>query len=540
MDAASAATDAGHWVAGFVAYEAAPAFDPALSVQGQALGPLVWFGVYEQPPVQHNALHAPENSLPQQSWQPCLSREQYGQALRSIRGYLAAGDTYQVNYTFPLEAHFDGDALAWFSALWASQRADHAACINLGDAWILSLSPELFFRLEQGTLELRPMKGTRPRGLWPAQDQKLKEELARCEKERAENVMIVDMLRNDAGRVARVGSVQVDALFALEKYPTVWQMVSRISAETTKDWSACLAALFPSGSVTGAPKVRTMEIIQQLEPFPRGPYCGAIGWAGPDGTAEFNVAIRTIHWDTRTRRAIYSVGSGITWDSSASAEYGECLAKAAVLNRRVPMFDLLETMLWENGAYFLLEEHVARARSSADYFDFHWNEDAVWTHLMEAGRTLQEPTRVRMTISREGTIHITTNSVPAPKRLRVAIANGPVDSGDVFLYHKTTQREIYERHLSQHSHCDDVILFNERGEITESCIGNVFAEFEDGRIVTPPVSCGLLAGAYRNHLLKLGRVQEAVVEKRALLQAKRLWLGNSVRKWIEITLLTNG
>lgn len=379
------------------------------------------------------------------------------------------------------------------------------------------------------------MKGTRPRGRWPEEDRRLAAELAASEKDRAENVMIVDLLRNDMGRIAETGSVAVASLFDVERYETVWQMTSTITARTHVAVPAILAALFPSGSVTGAPKVRTMEIIRGLEPFPRGVYCGTVGWWSPGRRAEFNVAIRTVTVDTETGSAHYHVGGGITWGSSAAGEYEECRVKAALLAVRPPRFDLLESLLFD-GQYFLLENHLDRLRDSAEYFGFDLDLDAVRRALLDkAAAFVGQPGRykVRLRVGRSGAVKVDAEPAAPARRMRIGFAREPVDENDPFLYHKTTHRALYEEAMASRPDCDDVLLWNRRGEITESTRANVVLEI-DGKSLTPPVCSGLLAGTMRAHVIAEGQIHEAPLTKADVRRAESVRLINSVRKWIDV------
>lgn len=522
----------GCYAAGYVAYEAAPAFDAALVAHAPADLPLVWFGIYTAPP-KSDARTAADYSVG--TWEPRVNEEDYRLAVQGIREYIAAGDTYQVNYTFPMDAPFEGDAAAWFQELCAAQQADHCAYLQLGAQTILSASPELFFRRDGDRITTRPMKGTCPRGLWPDADAKNVDALKASDKERAENIMIVDMHRNDLGRIAETGTVEVDSLFDVERYRTLWQMTSTVSAETQAKLPDVFAALFPSASVTGAPKVRTMEIIRELEPEPRGVYCGSIGWCGPDGAAEFNVAIRTVTIDHYEGRARYNVGSGITWDSTPEGEYAECVTKTEFLLQPQPHFELLESILYD-GNLFLLNEHLARLRASAEYFGIPLNirnlEAQLNSTVFPAGRRL----KVRVLVDQDGTYRITRELSKPSKPVRVAIAQHPVHTSNPFLYHKTTHREVYDKARASRSDCDDVILLNERGEVTESTTANVVVEME-GVMITPPVESGLLAGTFREHLLSERKVVEEVIHHEDLRHAEAVYLINSVRKWIDADLV---
>ncbi len=535
LDAVDAAARNGRCAAGFVAYEAAPGMDPALTVRtGPAPHPLAGFFLYqdgvrvspgEMPPP------GPEEGAFGE-WRPAVPREDYEAALAAIRCYIAAGDTYQINHTFPMEAPFTGEPFAAFLALLANQPAGEGGFVHFGDFAVLSLSPELFFSLDGARLETKPMKGTAPRGRWLEEDAERAKALVESQKERAENVMIVDLLRNDMGRVSAGGSVRVERLFEAERYPTLWQMTSTIVSETRAPLGEIFAALFPSGSVTGAPKVRAMQIIRELESSPRGVYCGAVGRAGPGRRARFNVAIRTVVVDCAAGTARYSVGSGVTWDSRTDAEYAECLLKAEVLFRSPEPFRLLETLLWDGGSFFLLEGHLDRMGASAGYFGFPFDRTAAARALRGAveGQTGGDA-RVRLTLDRTGGLRAEAGPVtPWPTPVRLAPAPGPVDDTDAFLFHKTTRRAVYDRARAACPEADEVVLWNARGEITETCIANIAVKTGDGWI-TPPVSCGLLQGVLRRHLLEAGRLREGRITREVLAASGAVAVFNSVRGW---------
>jgi len=531
LDALAKHVDGGLTAAGFLSYEAAPAFDPAFRCHAPSLLPLLWFGLYDGPA---DVEADDDTEFEAGPWEPSMARAEYIERVQRLRELIAAGDSYQVNFTFPLRAAFRGSTLAWFRALCNAQPTDYAAHLNAGRHHIVSVSPELFVDRAGTTLRVRPMKGTAPRGRYPQEDEVNAQRLAASEKDRAENVMIVDLLRNDLGRVSETGSVRVERLFDVERYPTVWQMTSTIAAESRRAMPEVLAALFPSGSVTGAPKVRTMAIIRDAECGPRGVYCGAIGWWEPSGRATFSVAIRTATVDTETGIAEYPVGSGITWDSSPDGECDECLAKAAVLTVQRPGFALLESIFYDDGNYLLLERHLERLADSARYFDFACDIDAVRHQLMSAVGTLPDgPQKIRVLVDRAGAIHVESASAPENRGVRLGLTRNPVDSTDVFLFHKTTHRAIYEAARASRPDCDDVLLWNERGEITESTTANVAIDL-DGRLVTPPVSCGLLAGTFRAELIARGEIHEATVTKDDLARCRAIFLVNSVRRWIPV------
>ncbi len=522
----------GWWAAGFVSYEAAPAFDSALTVRREDRFPLLWFGIYGGP-VRSSAFPASSSTVaPPADWRPSVTAEEYRDAIGRIKEYIRSGDTYQVNYTYRLTSRFDGGPFELFTAIVPAQRASCAAFIDTGEWALCSASPELFFRLDGDAIESRPMKGTAPRGLSAADDLARAASLRASTKERAENVMIVDMVRNDCGRIAETGSVEVASIYDVEKYPTLWQMTSTVRARTRAGLAGILGALFPPASVTGAPKPRTMAIIAELESSPRRAYTGAIGFWGPGRRAQFNVAIRTVLVDTARREAEYGVGGGIVWDSTAEGERDECATKARVLAARQPEFSLLETMRWSpDEGYFLLEKHLARLAASAGYFDYPMRPGQAEKELDALARRLpHRPHRVRLLLDRKGSVAVEAAAL-APRGgaapLRVALARAPIDPADPFLYHKTTRRRVYEEARAGRPGFDDVILYNGRGEVTESTIANVAVEI-GGVLCTPPVSCGLLPGTFRELLLDRGEVRERPVTLAELRESPRAVLFNSV------------
>ena len=527
-----AVAERGLHAAGWVAYEAAPAFDAALAVRPPGALPLLWFGLFADPePIDL----PPASATAPGDWQPDVAPAAYARAFAEIKRRIRAGDTYQVNYSYRLRRDaFAADPWQAFLALVHAQRAPFGAYVAAGPWRLCSASPELFFRLDGTRLESRPMKGTAARGRSAAEDRARRDALLASEKERAENLMILDMARNDLGRVARPGTVEVLRLCAPEKYPTVWQLVSAVAAETDASVAEIFAALFPPASIVGAPKARTMEIIAGLETSPRQAYTGAIGFLAPGRHAQFNVAIRTLLADVRSGHAEYGVGGGIVWDSDLEAEQAECRAKARILAAPPrPPFDLLETLLWTpTDGIRLLELHLARLRDSADYFDYPCDLARIRTTLETLVRTLPPaPQRLRLLLAADGTP--TLQSAPLAPRasgpfFRVALASRPVDPDDVFLYHKTTHRRVYEEAKADFPGHDDVILWNEAGEVTESTIANLAVEL-DGALCTPPVDCGLLPGVARAELLARGVLRERRLSRDDLRAAPHLFLLNSVR-----------
>ncbi len=530
-----AVEEEGLHAAGYIAYEAAPGFDRALTVRGPAALPLLWFGLYRPPEVWRQLPAGGAYTLG--DWQPSQQLDSYRQAIARIKEAIARGDTYQVNYTIALGAAWRGDPWGLFVDLANAQRGGYAAYIDLGRHVICSASPELFLDIDGDRVVSRPMKGTAPRGRTLGEDQQHIAALRASRKDQAENVMIVDMIRNDLGRIARFGSVHVPSLLEVERYPTLLQMTSTVEARSDAPLDAILAALFPCASITGAPKVRTMQLIAGLEGGPRGVYTGAIGYLIPGRRAQFNVAIRTVLVDRPTGQASYGVGSGIVWDSDADAEYAECRLKAQVLTRRFPDFELLETMRWTAAdGVARLERHLARLAGSAEYFGFAVDLDVVRDRLagLDPATTL-DPARLRLLAGRRGELRLEAHPLELPAMqgpVRLGLATKPVDADDVFLYHKTTHRLVYETARARRPECDDVLLWNERGELTETTTANLVLAV-DGRLVTPPVGSGLLPGVLRAELLEAGVVQDQVLTMDDLARCQTIILVNSLRGWRE-------
>ncbi len=522
--------------AGFISYEAAPAFDSALQAQTKAQFPYLWFGLYPEPrPI---SLPQPDAPKPVLDWQPTVKREAYLSAVAEIKNAIAKGKTYQVNYTMQLGADFTGAAWNFFLHLTRDQNL-HAAFINTERYVICSASPELFFRLDGNSIVCRPMKGTVARGRTTTEDFEQSQWLRNSDKNRAENVMIVDMIRNDLGKIADVGSVQVPFLFETERYSTLWQMTSTVTATTKASLTGIFQALFPCGSITGAPKVSTMKIIAELENTPRKLYTGTIGFMLPNRKASFNVAIRTLLIDRETDKAEYGIGGGIIWDSAATDEYEEALLKAQTLLKESIPFSLLETILWtpENG-FFLREAHLRRMFDSAIYFDIPVTMEKLERYLDKASDEFSSPRRVRVLLNQAGELsHNSQVFEPSEShhKLKVCLAKEPINSRNVFLFHKTTQRQVYELARRGFETLDDVLLYNERGELTEFTIGNLVVEL-DGKLLTPPISCGLLAGTFRAHLLETHQVLENTITLEQIGRCTKIFRVNSIRKWERVEL----
>ena len=552
LDAVHAAAQQGRWCVGHVRYEAAAAFDAALQTHA-ADGPLAWFAVYDAPlPWPQGVGDTAAADPAQVSWTDSLGRAEFDAAMDRIQQAIRAGELYQVNYTAPLQGALQGSADALFAALQRAQPGGYAAHIQAGAEQVLSVSPELFFDWkdapEGGAILARPMKGTAPRGATPEEDAQQAEHLRTAPKERAENVMIVDLLRNDLSRIALPHSVHVPALFVTQALPTVWQMTSDVQARTRPGTTLTdvFAALFPCGSVTGAPKVRAMQMIRALERAPRGVYCGAVGVvrpAGPPGAqglhavaATFNVPIRTVVLRTEggTVRTTCGIGSGITSGALADAEWSEWQHKRAFVERASQPFDLLETLALQAGAFRHLDEHLARLQGAAAHFGVPWNAAAVQQCLRAlAARHAAGLWRVRLLLGATGlpraeAFALQPTAEPVPLQLATrpfAAAHGE------FVRYKTTHRAHYAAFAPTEAGVFDTVLWNEEGEITECTMGNV-AMLLDGRWVTPPLACGLLPGVGRALALREGRVAEAVVRVQDVPRVQGWAFVNSLRGWL--------
>ena len=528
------AIDDGYYAAGFLSYESASAFDPAYRVKEEHSMPLLWFGIFSEP--QHMSLSS-TGAYSLTKWNSSVSMDEYRESIMSIKQSIENGDTYQTNYTIRLNSQFHGDDIALFQKLKKAQASNYCAYIDTGEHSILSASPELFFHLEGDQVTTRPMKGTIERGKSFAEDEANASWLYQSEKNRAENVMIVDLLRNDLGILAEPGTVHVPKLFEIEQYPTVHQMTSTIEAKISENIQLVdiFKALFPCGSITGAPKISTIEIISNLEKSPREVYCGAIGYITPNQEAIFNVPIRTVVVDQKTGKATYGVGGGITWDSTAEGEYHEVLAKASLLEEDRPDFQLLESLLLKDGEYFLLEEHLTRLKNSAKYFGISVDvENAQKTLHDLARKNSLGASKIRLLLDKNGELTIESQPITQLKApLMVTLADKPLDKNNPFLYHKTTNRVIYSHFQKKYSHVFDVLLWNEDEELTEFTNGNIVLDI-DGILWTPPINSGLLAGTYRERLIKEETIHEKVLTITDLRKSKKVWFINSVRKWLEV------
>jgi para-aminobenzoate synthetase/4-amino-4-deoxychorismate lyase len=546
LDRIAGAGRDGLYAAGFMAYELGYLLEPRLAPllpEGRRQ-PLIWMGLFAEPrrldrdgitrflDAQTQAKgHAVEGRG------QTVEREQYLAAIKRVRDYIAAGDVYQINFTFHHRFHLTGDPVSLYRDLRQRQPVAHGALLQGPDWHLLSLSPELFVAINEGRAVTRPMKGTAQRGTTPAEDAEIAAWLRADAKSQAENLMITDLLRNDLSRVALIGSVRVPDLFTVETYPTVHQMTSTVEARLRPGigFHEIVRNLFPCGSVTGAPKIRAMEIIRELETGPRGAYTGSVGMVAPNGDLRFNVAIRTLFvGDDGTGEM--GIGSGIVHDSDPAAEYEECLLKGHFLTAPHEGFQLIETMRWSRtDGFYLLERHLGRLDDSARFFGIPCDIGAVRALLADCVRGLTGKQRIRLLLNQGGSAGATATAITLPDpppAVRYAIAGQPIDSRDRHRYHKTTRREMLDEErerLAAEVGCDEVLFVNERGELTEGSYTNLFVE-KGGWLLTPPLSSGLLDGTLRRELLEAGgQIEERVLYPRDLDEADAVWLGNSVR-----------
>ncbi len=549
----------GYFAAGFVCYEAGAAFEPSLSRRRKFVAPLVWFGIYAEPAVYNHrkacfekipswyGMHAGpkpvrqgRSSSPVPTLAQSISFARYASAIASIHEHIRAGEAYQVNFTFPQSYRGSETPAQLYLRLRQTQPVSYSACITTETRRILSFSPELFFTKRGRTITLKPMKGTSRRGRTLAEDIRLTEALRSSEKERAENLMIVDLLRNDVGRIAKPGSVTVASLFDVEKYETLFQATSTIRAKLRNDVELpdIFRVLFPSGSVTGAPKIRTMNIIHKLEPRARGVYTGSIGYVAPSGDALFSVSIRTIEAPPSVKRFTLGIGSGITIDSDPRREYEECRVKARFVRLQPEVFSLFETMLLVDGNGIRnLRAHLKRMRDSAMYFGFPFPRKEILAGLTSAVRQWSRGNaRCRLLLQRDGALEIQVRPLSlAQAPLRISMSEQRVDSTNRMMYHKTTARSVYERELAaaEQKGLFDRIFTNESGQLTEGTRSNIVLEL-NGELLTPSWECGLLQGTCRARLLRKKIIHEAVLSQSDLRRASRVYVCNALRGLIEV------
>ncbi|RJP26579.1 MAG: aminodeoxychorismate synthase component I [Candidatus Omnitrophota bacterium] len=532
----------GNTAIGFLAYEAAAAFGLPVHSSLYPEFPYLWFGII----AEHDLHFVAKNEY---EFTPCrlppiqfsLSQDAYQQTIETIRQKIAAGETYQVNFTQRADFEFGESPEDFFHCMELSQPVPYSAFLNAGTWSVLSLSPELFLRKRGNLLESRPMKGTAKRGRFPSEDRKLAEELKHNEKNQSENLMILDMMRNDFGKICRFGSVIASDLFKIERYRTLFQMTSTVRGQLIADTplSAIFAATFPAASITGAPKHRTMQIIRDLEKSPRGVYCGALGILYPNGDFDFNVAIRTLYRQQNQYRL--GIGGGILWDSTSTEEYEENLTKIQFIHSTPVQFALLETLLLdEHGHYRFFVDHLDRLEMSADYWNFPIDRSKIICLLQQYARRQAGPCAVRLQLSENGEMVITHRSVTIPPpTVRVIVSDKPIDSANPFLFHKTTNRKMYdrERRTALDNDFFEVFFVNEKGHVTEGSITNFFYRLRH-EWFTPPIEDGLLNGIWRQQFIKEVRARERSIEKQELMTSDELVIGNSVMGKAQIHQLT--
>lgn len=560
LEAADAARhEQGGTLAGYLAYEAGLALEPRLMPLAQARtgagGPLVWLALFGDPPqvipaadvpawLEANAGEGPPPSIG--PMQPQISTGAYIEQFNRLQEAIQAGDIYQANFTMQLSGSTKGDPLALYAAIRPSANAGYGGVVFDGSHWLLSFSPELFFSLKGNAARCKPMKGTRPRGRDAAEDAALAEELAASVKDRAENLMIVDLMRNDVSRVAVAGTVRVERPFQVETYPTVHTMTTTVCAQLQPGRGAMdmIRALFPCGSITGAPKIRAMELIDETERDVRGPYCGAIGRIDGNGDAAFNVAIRTIRLtpeENNRGTAVMGVGGAIVADSTAMAEWRECLVKADFVRQAAAGFDLIETMGFDpEKGIPLLELHLERLKASAAELGFAFDRHAARNQIQALCFELEEPAKLRLLLARGGATTLETGPMPAPASgpLRCALVPLPVVTGDWRLRHKSTDRAFYEMalDLAKQSGASEALLLRDDGLVTEGSFTSIFVE-RNGMLLTPPLALGLLPGVLRRSLIEAGKAQEAELTVADL--AGGFLLGNATRGLMAAQLMEN-
>lgn len=532
LDELEAYQNEGYYAVGYVSYEAAPAFETKFQViDGPLMSEyLLYFTVHETVQTEPIPLTYDPITLPK-SWQELTTAEEYKAAIEHIHHHIRQGDTYQVNYTVQLQQNLTADPFAIYNRLVVEQNAHYNAFIQHDDVSIISISPELFFKKDGDKLTTRPMKGTTNRGLTTETDLAQARWLAQDQKNRSENMMIVDLLRNDMNRISKIGSEDVKSLCQVEQYSTVWQMTSTIETQLLTNRSLCdvFQALFPCGSITGAPKIATMEIIKKVEKQPRGVYCGAIGILVPQGPSIFNVAIRTLQMEET--KAIYGVGGGITWDSNWESEYEETKQKAAVLYRQNPKFDLISTGRIHQGKLLFLEEHIKRLQESSRYFDYPFNAEKAHYQVEALCQSLDLNTdyRLKMSLAKDGELKFEhsqlTNLSDDFCQARLVEQRHPLDRPYTFF--KTS----YRPHLNIEPH--EQIYYNHEGQLLETSIGNIVLKIED-QLYTPPVHLGLLNGIYRQSLIAENKLKEKVLTVKDLKQAQAIYGCNAVRGLYEL------
>jgi para-aminobenzoate synthetase/4-amino-4-deoxychorismate lyase len=549
------------WVCGYLSYEAGYALEPRLvplqTAAGKSTFPLGWFGVFKKPHIfnhctgRWNTAPAVAAGLRESADRPdagalrlstAMRRQEYTRAINRIRQYIAQGDIYQANFTFDMYLKTTLSPFDIYRRIRNNQPAPYCAYIAHEHGHITSFSPELFFSMRGASITVKPMKGTARRGLSSSHDKEVASALASDTKNRAENIMIVDLLRNDLGRICRNATVRTRRIFEVETHHTLHQMTSTVTGTLKKSCSFAdiINAVFPSGSVTGAPKIRTMEILEKLERGNRGVYTGAIGFVSPDRSAVFNVPIRTLQKLRKETRWRFRVGGGIIWDSGAGQEWEECETKSRFITDALPRFELIETILWKNGCFAYLGEHLSRLESSAAYFGIPLDTKILRRRITGLRRRLGQARRMRVRILCDGKGNLRSEAVSPEKGwsqrpLTLVKSKKHTDANNPFLYHKTTYRPWYQAaaKAAMDGKCYDTVFTNTKNEITECAMNNIFVRLGD-LLYTPPIECGCLPGVLRAALLKSGKCREKILYEKDISGADEIYCGNSVRGLVQV------
>jgi para-aminobenzoate synthetase/4-amino-4-deoxychorismate lyase len=533
-------TQHGKYAFGFIAYEAASAFGLPVN-KSDSTFPLLWFAIVDAGDVVLSTFENPIQTNPNvNDIHLTIDEVEYQSQIKKIKQQIEWGNTYQTNYTIRALSESHEDARNLFYPLYQNQPVPYAALIETDNWSVISLSPELFLKREGYFLQSKPMKGTHKRGRYIDEDNKYKDYLKTSEKECAENIMIVDMMRNDLGRISKYSSVVVGDVYHVEPLRTVLQMTSTVNSELKRDvpFTDIMRATFPAASVTGAPKHKTMEMIRELEDTPRGVYCGAVGMIKPGGDFVFNVAIRTLMKENE--KLVCGVGSGIVWDSEAENEYQEIHTKTLFLQKHNPPFQLIETVLLnEQSELVYLDEHVSRLKQSAEYFGYLFDDEMIRNELLNYAKSLNPPCAIRLLLSEDGEILLSNRTITSiPDHPKIVISDKRVDSDNPFYFHKTTNRDVYnsEREKANANGAFEVIFLNEKGYVTEGSISNIFIH-KNGTWVTPPIEDGLLNGVWRQKYLAEHKGIEMHLTLDDMLDAERIVVGNSVMGAVGVTLM---
>ena len=530
----------GYWLAGYFSYEFGYFLEGAHRfLRTKSKIPLAWVGVCKKP-IEISGKRkinqeCPDFPLDKSSYEiknirPNISQREYSEKIKKIKYYLEQGLSYQVNFTFKEKFDFKGDAVSLYSDLRKSQPTSYSALINTNTEKILSLSPELFFRIDKNKIIARPMKGTIKRGETEKEDARIKTDLKKSKKVKAENLMIVDLLRNDLGRISKL--VRAPRLFNIEKHPTLYQMTSTIEGRLKKNLrlKEVFSSLFPCGSVTGAPKIKTIELIKKLEKEPRGIYTGAIGYISPKAKSCFNVAIRTVQ--IKKNKGELGIGGGIVYDSKPKAEYEEALLKAKFFKDGLERIGLIESILWDkNKGYYLLSLHLKRLKNSAKHFSYSYKEKEIKRKLKEVVLKEKRNLKIKLILDSQGSITIKKEPIKkVTTPIKIRISERRINSKDKFLCHKTTKRAFYdqERNKGLAKGYFETVFLNERGQLTEGTITNIFV-LKGKSLYTPPVKSGLLPGVLREYLIRGGKVKEKILYLKDIMEADKVYVGNSVR-----------